>query len=276
MKQSALYIITFLLLISGCKTIQIDEADSFDAHRTITPATFNINSFDFQEHSVSTPDGETLNVWQLSKDDSESTVVYFGSSSSLMVKSRYLIQTYADMPVNLILFDYRGYGLSTGEPTVEGVKTDARTIMARVKEEFLSDNEKLIVHGHSTGTFLATQMAEEDGDVDAYILESPVTDVEAWTKSMLPGIARLFVRFEIDEQVAGQNNSTRVEVITLPLLVISGSADDVTPPAMALELFEQSASPGKEFLEITGGSHNNLPNYSQYKSVLRQFLEDIP
>src|SRR5699024_36633 len=214
--------------------------------------------------------------WFLSKENSESTVVYFGSHSSLMVKSRYLIQAYADLPVNLMVFDYRGYGLSTGDPTVEGLKTDARTIVNELKANYISEGENLIVHGHSTGSFLAVLLADEDSDIDAYILESPVTEVGSWTKSMLPWIARVFVRFDIDEQVAGQNNITRVENITLPLLVISGTADDVTSPDMAQELYQQSVSPQKEFLEITGGSHNNLPNFSQYRSVLRQFLEQIP
>lgn len=276
MKQSALFILTFLVILSGCRTIEIQEAHVFDAHRTITPATFNIHTFDFEELSVSTPDGETLNAWYLSKDNAASTVVYFGSNSSLMVKSRYLIQAYADLPVNLLMFDYRGYGLSSGNPTVEGVQTDARTLVNELKENYMSEGENLIVHGHSTGSFLAVLLAEEDPDVDAYILESPVTDTESWTKSMLPWIARVFVRFDIDDQVADQNNITRIEHITLPLLVISGTADDVTSPAMAQELYQQSASPQKEFLEITGGSHNNLPNFSQYKNVMRQFLEQIP
>ena len=118
--------------------------------------------------------------------------------------------------------------------------------------------------------------AEEDDAVDAYILESPVTEVGSWTRSLLPWIARVFVRFEVDDAVAGQNNLERVGQITLPLLVISGTADDVTPPAMANELYEHSASPRKEFLEITGGSHNNLPNYSRYRTAVGDFIESIP
>lgn len=276
MKKSSLIIITFFLIIFGCRTIQISEDDSFDAHRTITPATFNISPFNFEELSISTPDGEVLNAWFLSQDDAETTVIYFGSNSSLMVKSRALIQAYSGLPVNLVLFDYRGYGLSTGDPTVEGLKTDARTILQRVKSDFMSGKEKLVVHGHSTGTFLATLIADEDVDVDAYILESPVTEVGSWTRGLLPWIARVFVRFEVDDAVAGQNNLERVGQITLPLLVISGTADDVTPPAMADELYEQSASPRKELLEITGGSHNNLPNYSRYRLAVGDFMESIP
>lgn len=276
MKQSAFFIFIFLITISACRTIEIQESDAFDAHRTITPATFNIPAFEFEELSIRTSDGETLNAWYLSNDDARATVVYFGSNSSLMVKTRYFIQAYSDLPVNLLLFDYRGYGLSTGDPTVEGVKADARTVVDHAKENYISDNEKLIVHGHSTGTFLAALLAEQDGGIDAYILESPVTEVGSWSKSLLPWIARVFVRFDIDEQVAGQNNLTRVDNITIPLLIISGTADDVTPPAMAHELFEQSASPQKELLEIQGGSHNNLPNFNEYRSVLRRFIENIP
>lgn len=276
MKKASLILLTFLFILSGCRTIQISEDDSFDAHRTITPATFNINPFTFEDLSISTPDGEVLNAWFLSQDNAETTVVYFGSNSSLMVKSRALIQAYSALPVNLVLFDYRGYGLSTGNPTVEGLKTDARTILQKAKSDFIRGEQKLVVHGQSTGTFLATLLAEEDDAVDAYILESPVTEVGSWTRSLLPWITRVFVRFEVDDAVAGQNNLERVGQITLPLLVISGTADDVTPPAMANELYEHSASPRKEFLEITGGSHNNLPNYSRYRMAVGDFLESIP
>src|SRR5690625_3649751 len=123
-----------------------------------------------------------------------------------MVKSRALIQAYSALPVDLVLFDYRGYGLSTGNPTVEGIKTDARTILQKVKSDLISGEQILVVHGQSTGTFLATLSAEEDDAVDAYSLESLVTVVGSWTRSLLAWIARVFVRFEVDDAVAEQNN----------------------------------------------------------------------
>src|SRR5690625_6338707 len=98
-----------------------------------------------------------------------------------MVKSRALIQAYSALPVNLVLFDYRGYGLSTGNPTVEGLKTDARTILQKAKSDFIRGEQKLVVHGQSTVTYLATLLAVVDVVVDAYILVSTVKDCGNWT-----------------------------------------------------------------------------------------------
>lgn len=261
-----------LLLITNCTKIEITEDDAFDAHRTITPATFNISTFDMEEIRLETSDGETLDAWFLSREDAVATVVYFGGNGALMVKSRPLIQAYTSVPVNLLLFDYRGYGLSTGEPTVMGIYEDARTAFNYAQNDAPVQTDKIYVHGHSMGSFLSAMIADENR-VDGYILESPVTEVDQWTKRMVPWVLRLFVRFNIDDDVKAQNNSERVSRIQTPLLIIGGTGDDVTPIRMAEELYDQSASEQKRLVRISGGSHNNLPNSSAYREALIQFIQ---
>jgi alpha-beta hydrolase superfamily lysophospholipase len=273
MKHIILLILA-IFLFSACTTIEISEGDAFDAHRTITPATFNIEPFTLNEIELETDDSEVLNGWYLTRENAKATVVYFGGNGFLMVKSRPLIQAYADMDVNLLLFDYRGYGLSSGEPTVEGVKSDAQTAYEFAIDQLSSEDQKIIVHGHSMGAFLSSHISGEN-QVDGYIMESPVSEVKQWTKKLVPWILRPFVRFDIAEEIAAQSNLENVSNVAAPLMIVGGTSDDVTPFSMAEDVYEASASESKTLVEIEGGSHNNLPEYSKYRSELKSFLESI-
>ncbi len=268
-------ILTFLfialpLMMISCRTIDVTENDVFDAHRTITPATFDIDTYQFEGVQIPTSDNEVLDAWFLTRDDAVATVVYFGGNGALMIKSRPLIQAYTSVPVNLLLFDYRGYGLSTGDPTVNGIYEDARAVFQYAINEAPVSTDRIYVHGHSMGAFLSAMIADEY-EVDGYIMESPVTNVDQWTKRMVPWALRLFVRFNIDDDVKAQNNLDRVSRVDSPLLILSGTGDTVTPPRMAEELYNQSVSERKKLARISGGGHNNLPNSASYRQALREF-----
>lgn len=271
MKLSAIIII--LCCLSACTTIEIKEQDAFDNHRTVTPESFNNSAFILQDRMVETEDSVSLNSWFLLRDDAEATVLYFGGNGFLMVKSRPLIEAYATMPVNLILFDYRGYGLSSGEPSVEGIQTDARAIFNAVQELAEERITPLFVHGHSMGSFLSGYIADRE-DVTGYILESPISEVNSWTKNLVPWLLRPFIRFDIESSIASQDNLKRVSTVDHPLLIIGGSDDDITPFSMAEELLAASASTQKELVKIEGGTHNDLPYFEKYSNSINIFIQN--
>jgi uncharacterized protein len=274
MKKFFLTFTVILGSISACSTIEIKESDVFDAHRTVTPQNFSLPNHTLIEQSLTTDDGETLDSWVLLHDEAEATVLYLGGNGFLMIKSKPLIEAYSEIPVNLVLFDYRGYGLSSGEPTVRGIQTDAETAYRYSKELMDGDSGSIIVHGHSMGSFLASYLAEKE-DVSGYILESPVTEVSEWTRSLIPWVLRPFIRFEIDEIVKAQSNSEKVKLIKAPLLIIGGNSDEITPFKMAEELRGISESGRVTLVEINGGGHNDLPLYQQYRDAISNFIIDF-
>ena len=270
MRQILLFLA--VLLITACSTIEIKESDVFDAHRTITPETFNFTEFTFHEQMLETDDGVKLNSWFLQNEKAVATVLYLGGNGFLMVKSRPLIEAYSKIPVNLLLVDYRGYGLSSGEPSVAGVMSDAKAAFQFLKELEASASGPIFVHGHSMGSFLSAYIADTEV-VEGYILESPIADVDGWTKSLVPRILRPFIRFDIDDAIRNQNNSERVKNIEIPLLIIGGNKDDITPFSMAETLYIKSSSVSKKLVEIENGNHNNLPVYSIYRETILEFIQ---
>lgn len=263
-----------LFALSACTTIEITERDAFDSHKTITPQQFNYPQYKLHEITLETVDGEQLDSWFLERENATSTVIYFGGNGFLMVKSAPLIEAYADIPVNLMLLDYRGYGLSSGDPTVNGIYIDANTAYQFAKNNSPAPTDKIFIHGHSMGSFLSAYITENEEDVEGYILESPITDVDSWTRGLLPWILRPFIHFDIDYSIRNQNNLTRVARIDKPLLIMAGSDDEVVPFRMAEKLEKQSRSTQKRLVKITGGTHNNLPIYMTYRMALEEFLTD--
>lgn len=262
-----------ILALSACTSIEISERDAFDSHKTITPQHFNYPQYKLHEITLETADGEKLDSWFLEHESAVSTVVYFGGNGFLMIKAAPLIEAYSYVPVNLMLFDYRGYGLSSGKPTVNGIYIDANTAYQFAKHNSPSPTDRIFIHGHSMGSFLSAYITDTE-DVDGYILESPITDVDSWTRGLLPWILRPFVQFDIDYSIKNQSNSERVATIDKPLLIMGGSDDEITPFNMAEELDLLSISSQKRLVKINGGTHNNLPIFMTYKMALEEFLMD--
>jgi uncharacterized protein len=263
-----------LVLLTACSTIEINEGDVFDAHRSITPQTLNHDVYTFEEMTVNTEDGEELNSWILRHEEAQATVLYLGGNGFMMVRSKPVIDAYSNLPVNLVLFDYRGYGISSGEPTVEGIRTDAGTMLSLVKNDETLNNGPLIVHGHSMGSFLSAYLADSR-NIHGYILESPVTNVNDWTRTLVPWFVRLFVRFDVDESLKAEDNITRVQQTEIPLLVMGGNADEITPFSLAEELYRKSASDSKKLVEMNGGTHNDLPTFPEYTASVGEFVRSI-
>ena len=261
------------LLLGGCTTIEISEADVFDNSATISKDQFPIHSYTHHGLKIETDDGESIDAWFLEQEGADKTVIYYGGNGFLMMKSRPLIDAYSDVPVHLLLIDYRGYGRSSGEPSVAGVKSDAEAAYQAAKSSLPVEPGPIYIHGHSMGSFLATHIAHSN-EVEGYILESPVSDVESWTKGIVPLLLRPFVRFDIAEPVKNQNNGELVRHIDKPLLIIGGELDEVTPYEMAEELYEKSISTEKKLVRVENGNHNDLPKSKIYKRALKEFFDE--
>ena len=272
MKQTLTLLI--LVVLAACTTIEIEERSIFDAHQTITPETFDYNGLNLHQHTLETEDGEQLDSWYIEREDAVATVLYLGGNGFLMVKSRPWLDIYAGLPVNIVMIDSRGYGQSSGAPSVEGVKYDAKEAYNFAAKHSEETGTKLLIHGHSMGSLLAGYMADTH-EAAGYILESPITNADDLTSNILPRLLRPFIGFEFPEVVKEEDNLKRVAGIEIPLLLIGGEDDEVTPFSMAEKLYEKSVSSPKKLVKVNGGGHNDLPNKQDYRDALEAFLGDV-
>jgi hypothetical protein len=141
---------------------------------------------------------------------------------------------------NLLLVDYRGYGSSTpGIPNETRVYEDARAALAYLLNQRHVRIHDVIFMGRSIGTGPATQLALEHSDAGGLILESAFTSVpEAakaiWYLRLFP--LSLFIHNRFD-------NLSKIGFVHIPVFITVGTADTLTPPAMANALFQHANQP---------------------------------
>ncbi len=245
---------------------------------SITPATFSMDGVTLNERTITSPNaaGDTvaLNAWWLRPDSTNATVLFFGGQGFYLVQSSGYVEAFAALPARALLWDYRGYGKSEGEPTVEHLKQDALTVYDYVTGELGVDAERLVIHGHSLGTFMATYLANER-TVGGVVLENPATNVEAWEKALLPWYLRLFVGFDFADSLRQEDNRTRIANIERPLLIVGGSDDGITPPEMAETLYNDARTSSKELVIVDGGGHNGLYASDSMRTAYQSLLDEV-
>ncbi|MDZ7400304.1 MAG: lysophospholipase [candidate division KSB1 bacterium] len=274
MSKKLLAVVILFLLFGSCTTIKLTEKEAFDVKRTISPEYFKGSRFELEEIKIPTADSLSLSGWFIQNPKAKGMVLYFGGNGFVMVTSFHIIRAIIDQNVNLLVFDYRGYGQNDGIPSVTGLKMDGLAAYDFLAREKKIMPENLIIHGHSLGSFIAAFVANER-PAAGLVLECPVTDAKDWTSRLVPWFLKPLVRFEIEPALLENSNVKRLATIETPLLILAGGNDQITPSGMAEKLFQIAKSSDKQLKIIADGGHNNLPQKEEYKAALAGFYEKI-
>jgi fermentation-respiration switch protein FrsA (DUF1100 family) len=223
------------------------------------PATAGLPSA--EELELTTTDGEKVIVWHVPPKGDKPVVLYFhGNGGSLAWRANRFKSFTAD-GTGLVALSYRGYGGSTGSPTEAGLIADAQAAYAFTAARYPA--ERIAVWGESLGTGVAVALAASQR-ISRLILESPFTsaaDVGAKVYWFLPVQLLMKDAFRSDE---------RIGKITVPILILHGTADTVVPFSFGQKLFALANEP-KRLVRLEGGGHSNLDQFGA-RDAIRAFL----
>jgi fermentation-respiration switch protein FrsA (DUF1100 family) len=151
--------------------------------------------------------------------------------------------------LQVLLFDYRGYGGNAGTPSEEGLAADSRAARAYLAGRDDVDVSRLVYFGESLGTAVAVDLAVEHPPA-ALVLRSPFTsmvDVGRYHYPFLPVGLLLRDRFAAIDRVAR---------LGVPMLVVAGGRDAIVPIENSRRLYEAAAGP-KRLLVLPEADHND-------------------
>ena len=260
---------SLMMLLISCTTIEISEKDAFDVKRTVYPEDFEDTPYTLTHRKIRS-DSLALDAWWLSSPDARGTVLYFGGNGFVKEIGYHIIFSILGQDMNLLVFNYRGYGRNPGKPSIAGLKADGIAAYHHVRDSLNITPEELIIHGHSVGTFVATYVAARK-DLAGLVLQSPITNAEDMTDALVPNILKPLVNFEIAQVLQQENNLEEIQAVSEPLLVTCGTDDNITPKAMAKSLHDHAPMEEKKLKLIKGGSHNNLDENPTYQKHIRRF-----
>lgn len=262
------------VVLTACSSITIGEQDVLYPKPSVTPQTFDLDGVSLTDTSIAVTDSVDVNAWHLTQPDAETTVLFFGGNGFYLVQSKGYLRALTRPPVNALLWDYRGYGRSDGSPGVEELRHDALAVYDALRARPDVSADRLLVWGHSLGSFLATHVAAER-EVAGVVLENPATTVDDWVGHLIPWYVRLFLGVDVDSALRGENNLKRIRSLSAPLLVVAGAEDNVTNPEMARDLHRAAGSAEKELIVVEEGEHNGLYDDPGVQEAYRTLVDQI-
>lgn len=183
-------------------------------------------------------------------------VLFFHGNGEIVADYDDLGPLYTRMGMNFLPVDYRGYGRSTGRPTITAMMGDCHAIFEFAKAWLGSQGctGAFVVMGRSLGSAPALELASRGKDrIDGLVVESGF----AHTGPLLAllGVNTAAVGFEEDK---GVSNLAKIEVWDKPALIIHAEFDHIIPFADGRALYEACPSADKALLKIPGANHNDI------------------
>jgi uncharacterized protein len=259
-----------LALLAGCKTITVEERHIIrpDAQSGKAP-TRHLALPDVEALELARPDGAVLKGVLLQQPGAKLTVLYFGGNMfHLDDGGDKVAAAFAPCAVNLAMVDYRGYGRSSGMPTVANMEGDALAAFDLLNQRYPG---AVAVHGQSLGSFVAAQVARRR-NVAGLVLESTTTNARDMVDAGIPWYFKPFVSVELAPSLQAIDNTDVVSHVHAPTLILIGSEDHTTPPALARKVFDALPAQRKQFVLAPGAGHNNALSHPATAQALCPFL----
>ncbi|CAE6468488.1 unnamed protein product, partial [Rhizoctonia solani] len=140
------------------------------------------------------------------------------------------------MRCNVLMLSYRGYGLSEGQPSEKGLKLDAQTAFDHILEHPILSKTRIVLYGQSIGGAVAFYLANANASsIAALIVENTFMTLPSLIPTVLPVAAPLaFLCHQVWDSASAARNLPK----SVPVLLLSGSQDELVPPSQVRGLFD--------------------------------------
>ena len=156
----------------------------------------------------------------------------------------------------VLMIDYRGYGLSEGKPSEEGLYADVGAALQWLKSNGLSNN-RLVIYGFSMGTAPACELTAKPRSLapGKLILEAPFASAEVMVRDAsglnMPG--SFFTNLKID-------NANEIKTVQQPFCWLHGSSDNfLSSKTHGEAVYKNYNGSYKEAHKIDGAGHSDVP-----------------
>jgi uncharacterized protein len=268
-----------VLMLSGCMHVFFYPLRPL----VLNPAQLGLSYEDIYFHSA---DGTKLHGWFFpakTQPVKGTFIQLHGNAENISTHFRSLVWV-IEHGYHLFTFDYRGYGRSAGEVSIEGALDDVLAAIVQARQlAALEGGERLILYGQSLGgallLYVAGTMADR-ADIAVVIADSAFSSYQTlardilashWLTFLLQPLAYVLV----SDRYAPQH--VLAEISPVPLLVIHGERDEIIPVQHGQQIYDRAKAP-KWFWKLEGVGHiqSMSPHHRQYRQKLLDFLHQLP
>ena len=181
---------------------------------------------------------------------------------------------YNGQGINFLAVDYRGYGQSTGSPTVSAMLQDAHRVLSWVRGWLAEQGRTghLVVMGRSLGSVSAIELAASEESVAGLIVESGIAETLPLLRTLGLDVQALGI-----DEADGFGNLEKIARVEKPTYILHAQHDQIIPVSQAEGLQSACGARSKEFQMIPGADHNNILALTGklYFQAISQFLKRV-
>ncbi|HXN25501.1 MAG TPA: alpha/beta hydrolase [Candidatus Acidoferrales bacterium] len=246
-----------VIYLSACAFFYLQQGRmTFPAplqYPTATPLNAGIA---FEDLHIPVNGSEQIHAWWIPASPASDKVllVFHGNGYVLEQAALGELAPLHALGTNLLMIDYRGYGSSSPRtPSEKRVYEDARAAFSYLIAQRRVRPEDIVFLGRSIGSGPATELAKEHPEAGGLILISSFTSTVDIAKSiwfLRPFPLALLSHNQFD-------NLSKMDAVHVPVFLAVGTADRLTPPAMAQALFQRANEPKRLYLS-PGADHNDM------------------
>lgn len=201
-------------------------------------------------------DGERLGARLHPADPAAPTLLFFHGNGEIVADYDDLGPVYNGLGLNFLPVDYRGYGRSSGRPTVAAMLQDAHAVLDFVEARLAARGAHgpLVVMGRSLGSASALELAATAAHrIDGLIVESGFAYAGPLLRRL--GVDPQAIGFQESD---GFSNLDKIAAYAGPTLILHAEFDHIIPFGDGRALFEASPAADKQLLRIPGADHNDI------------------
>jgi hypothetical protein len=220
----------------------------------------------FEDVRLTASDGATISAWWIPAKNERAVLLFCHGNAGNISHRLDSIDIFNSLGLSILIFDYRGYGTSSGHPSENGTYLDAESAWHYLVDVQKKSPEKIILFGESLGGAVAAEIASRH-TAGGLIIMSSFTSIPELAGRLYPFLpVRLLSKFRYA-------TIDKIGAISCPKLIIHSPDDEIIPFAMGRALYEKAPGP-KQFLQIKGG-HNEgfLVSGELYVQGLKDFLD---
>ncbi|MFD1552004.1 hypothetical protein DNU06_01110 [Putridiphycobacter roseus] len=287
--------ILILLFFASCKKLTVDqlafpssttekyELENYDAGEQSVPAAYDIpvsNRTILTFTSIDKSTGETYKIYGLYIGNintiAQDTILLYCHGQSLNMdiyypRTRLLAHLNETVNRGVLMFDFRGYGMSEGTPDEAGLAEDMDAAINWLIAKNANPSN-VIYYGYSLGCIPVIDRAayRTDFQPKKIILESPLASVENLANSST--IINLHPAFISNLRF---NNAEKIKDVKVPLLWIHGVEDDYIAIENGELVYQNHQGTYKKAIRVENAKHGDIPKimgYTTYLEAIHNFL----
>lgn len=267
---SVLFIFTTLIFIpiSGCGQKYFYYPDQVDYG--YTPSRFR----QVYDHlTITSRDGTKLDAWFVPSQrhsnakDATATVIFLHGNAANMTNQYAAVSWLPERGFNVLIFDYRGFGLSKGEPNFKGVFEDSDAVINFARVYPKVNPNKLVVLAQSIGGNNAISVIGKGNrqGIKALVVDSTFYSYPSIANHYLTGGGLLVTNSYGASRYIG-------DISPIPLLLLHGTADTIIPHSNSEWLFAKAKQP-KQLILIPNADHITTFHNIAYQDIVVNFFK---